>query len=254
MTNRIVLRGREAFVTLPATMPRPVTRRLTRGSARLYVSATPRKDVPVPHAKLYSIAAIAKILDLPESTLHYWKNRFDQFLPASGEGRHKRFQAEALDVFRAIHELLESGLQVSDAKAELSRRMHGEGGLGATVITPVPVQQAGSGGGLNGEELAMRIGAAMAEAIGQRLQGILGNAGFPGGAGATGMMLPAETVGNLTNGLAQAQEEIEAMRRTNEDLAGKLKVLEAELIRLRKDGREMEKHLLGKIKGAAGGK
>jgi len=68
------------------------------------------------------------------------------------------------------------------------------------------------------------------------------------------MMLPAETVGNLTNGLAQAQEEIEAMRRTNEDLAGKLKVLEAELIRLRKDGREMEKHLLGKIKGAAGGK
>jgi len=207
----------------------------------------------VSHAKLYSIAAIAKILDLPESTLHYWKNRFDQYLPATGEGRHKRFQAEALDVFRAIHELLESGLQVSDAKAELSRRLHDTGTGGSAVITPVPVQQAGSGVGLNGEELAMRIGAAMAEAIGQRLQGILGGAGFPGG-GANGMMLPAETVGNLTNGLAQAQEEIEAMRRTNEDLAGKLKVLEAELIRLRKDGREMEKHLLGKIKGAAGGK
>lgn len=206
------------------------------------------------HAKLYSIAAIAKILDLPESTLHYWKNRFDQFLPATGEGRHKRFQPEALDVFRAIHELLESGLQVSDAKAELSRRMQGKGGNGASVITPVPVQPAGVGAGLNGEELAMRIGAAMAEAIGQRLQGILGGAGFPGGVGATGMMLPAETVGNLTSGLAQAQGEIEGLRQTNEDLAGKLKVLEAELIRLRKDGREMEKHLLGKIKGAAGGK
>lgn len=208
----------------------------------------------MPHAKLYSIAAIAKILDLPESTLHYWKNRFDQFLPATGEGRHKRFQPEALDVFRVIHELLESGLQVSDAKAELMRRMHGTEGDAATVIAPVPVQPVGAGAGLNGEELAMRIGAAMAEAIGQRLQGILGSTGFPGGAGATGMMLPAETVGNLTSGLAQAQEEIEAMRRTNEDLSGKLKVLEAELIRLRKDGREMEKHLLGKIKGATGGK
>ncbi|MFP5223622.1 MAG: helix-turn-helix domain-containing protein [Acidobacteriota bacterium] len=205
----------------------------------------------MPHAKLYSIAAIAKILDLPESTLHYWKNRFDQFLPATGEGRHKRFQPEALDVFRAIRELLDSGLQVSDAKAELSRRIQGAGASGATVITPVPVQPAGAGP--SGEEIAMRIGAAMAEAIGQRLQGILGGAGFPGGVGANGMMLPAETVGELTHGLAQAQEEIEAMRRTNEDLAGKLRVLEAELIRLRKDGREMEKHLLGKIKGAAGG-
>lgn len=204
------------------------------------------------HAKLYSIAAIAKILDLPESTLHYWKNRFGQFLPATGEGRHKRFQAEALDVFRTIHELLESGLQVSDAKAELSRRQHDPEPGGSAVITPVAVQQLGAGP--SGEELAMRIGAAMAEAIGQRLQGILGGAGFPGGAGATGMMLPAETVGNLTSGLVQAQGEIEELRRTNEDLAGKLKVLEAELIRLRKDGREMEKHLLGKIKGSAGGK
>lgn len=205
----------------------------------------------MPHAKLYSIAAIAKILDLPESTLHYWKNRFDQFLPATGEGRHKRFQAEALDVFRVIHELLESGLQVSDAKAELMRRMHGTEGGAATVIAPVPVQPVGAGAGPSGEELAMRIGAAMAEAIGQRLQGILGNIGA---VGAPGMMLPAETVGNLSSGLAQAQGEIEELRRTNEDLTGKLKVLEAELIRLRKDGREMEKHLLGKIKGAAGGK
>lgn len=205
----------------------------------------------MPHAKLYSIAAIAKILDLPESTLHYWKNRFDQFLPAAGEGRHKRFQAEALDVFRTIHELLESGLQVSDAKAELTRRMNGTEGCGTTVIAPVLVQPVGAGAGPGGEELAMRIGAAMAEAIGQRLQGILGSIGA---VGAPGMMLPAETVGNLTSGLAQAQGEIEELRRTNEDLTGKLKVLEAELIRLRKDGREMEKHLLGKIKGAAGGK
>lgn len=209
----------------------------------------------VQHAKLYSISAIAKVLDLPESTLHYWKNRFEQFLPSVGQGRNKRFHAEALEVFRAIHELLESGMSVSDAKAELLRRMQGGGTGEATVITPLPVQQAGifssgPGGGPNGEELAMRIGAAMAEAIGQRLQGILGGLSGPGGAG----VLPAETAAAVTAGLAQAQGEIAGLRQTNEELAGKLRVLEAELIRLRKDGREMEKHLLGKIKGAAGGK
>ena len=36
-------------------------------------------------------------------------------------------------------------------------------------------------------------------------------------------------------------------------MLGKLTVLEAELIRLRKDGREMEKHLLGKIKAVQQG-
>ena len=72
------------------------------------------------HAKLYSISAIAKLLDLPESTLHYWKNRFEPFLPSVGQGRGKRFPAEAVEVFRAIGALLESGLSVADAKDELA--------------------------------------------------------------------------------------------------------------------------------------
>jgi DNA-binding transcriptional MerR regulator len=200
----------------------------------------------VPQAKLYSISAIAKLLDMPESTLHYWKNRFDQLLPSVGQGRHKRFRAEAVDIFRAVANLLESGLSVADAKAELSKRfpVNVTSGEQTEVITPLSAQ--GGSFALSGEELALRIGTAMAEAMGQKLQGLLAQPGQ--------VALPSETVDGLKEELAQARGEIDQLSQVSQDLAGKFKVLEAELIRLRRDGREMEKHILGKIKGTAGTK
>ena len=71
--------------------------------------------------RLYSIAAIAKALDVPESTLHYWKNRFDDVLPSVGRGRGKRFRAEALDIFRAIGGMLAQGMSSADVRATLAR-------------------------------------------------------------------------------------------------------------------------------------
>lgn len=198
--------------------------------------------------KLYSISAIAKLLDLPESTLHYWKNRFGQTLPSVGQGRHKRFPADAVEVFKAIGALLESGMSLSDAKAELLRRYPPQAGPGEPLaVTPVPAPGYAGTGTMSGEEMAMRIGAAMAEAIGQRLQGYLAQAqpGQPLQAA-----LPDETVEGLRAELARSRAEIEGLKALGDELTGKLKVLEAELIRLRKDGREMEKHLLGKIRNA----
>ncbi|MBI4805715.1 MAG: MerR family transcriptional regulator [Desulfovibrio sp.] len=199
------------------------------------------------HAKLYSISAIAKLLDLPESTLHYWKNRFDQLLPSVGQGRHRRFRAEAVDIFRSIGNLLGSGLSVADAKAELSKTLPVNITPDETaVVTPVQFRGMGQVDQGCGEELAMRIGTAMAEAIGEKLQGLLTQAGGQPGQ----MALPDETVDALKAELARARSEIEELRLSKDEMQGKLTVLEAELIRLRKDGREMEKHLLGKIKAA----
>nr|WP_279343259.1 MerR family transcriptional regulator [Fundidesulfovibrio terrae] len=200
---------------------------------------------------MYSISAIAKLLDLPESTLHYWKNRFGQALPSVGQGRHKRFPADAVEVFKAIGALLESGMSLSDAKAELLRRYPPQAGPGEPlVVTPVPAAGYAGTGTMSGEEMAMRIGAAMAEAIGQRLQGYLAQTqpGHP--VPPLQAALPEETVDALKAELARSQAEIEGLKKLGEDMTGKLKVLEAELIRLRKDGREMEKHLLGKIRNA----
>jgi DNA-binding transcriptional MerR regulator len=199
----------------------------------------------VPHAKLYSISAIAKLLDLPESTLHYWKNRFDQLLPSVGQGRHRRFRAEAVDIFRAIGNLLGSGLSVADAKAELSKTLPvnitpDE----AAMVTPLQSRGLGLADPGSGEALAMRIGTAMAEAIGNKLQGFLSQTEVQ----PRQMALPDETGDALKAELARARSEIEELRQSKDEMLGKLTVLEAELIRLRKDGREMEKHLLGKIK------
>lgn len=201
-------------------------------------------------AKLYSIAAIAKALDLPESTLHYWKNRFDRLLPSVGNGRHKRFRPEALEVFRAIGNLLGSGLSVADAKAELSRRFPlnitpvdsgDELPLSAMPVTPlVPEMSAASV-----EAMAQRMGEAMGLAMAKNLQSLLERAGSAAVAPAA---LPSETVEGLKAELAQARESITRLAQDNEATTSKLKVLEAELIRLRREGREMEKHLMAKIK------
>jgi DNA-binding transcriptional MerR regulator len=202
----------------------------------------------VTQTKLYSISAIAKLLDLPESTLHYWKNRFGQVLPSVGQGRHRRFPADAVEVFRTIGALLESGMSLADAKAEIARSHTPGQDSGETLtITPVVGQGFAPGGAMSGEEMAMRIGAAMAEAIGQRLQGYLAQAqpGQPLQAA-----LPDDTVEGLRAELSRSRAEIEGLKKQGDEFTDKLKVLEAELIRLRKDGREMEKHLLGKIRGA----
>ncbi|GFK93620.1 hypothetical protein NNJEOMEG_01454 [Fundidesulfovibrio magnetotacticus] len=198
----------------------------------------------MPETPLHSIAAIAKSLDVPESTLHYWKNRFGDFLPGRGQGRGRRFEPEALDVFRAIAELLGSGLAVPEVRDELARRFAATDSpdrqAQAVIVRPAPVQQP------DVEQLALRIGTAMAEAMGQRLSAWLGAQGVPA---ATAPALEDPAARTLRDDLEEARREIVTLRAENENHAAKFKVLEAELVRLRKDSRQMEKHLLEKIKG-----
>jgi len=57
-----------------------------------------------PHMEqeLLTIAELARLLDLPESTTRYYCNRFADHLPSVGEGRRRRFKPEALDVLKTI--------------------------------------------------------------------------------------------------------------------------------------------------------
>lgn len=206
----------------------------------------------MPHAKLHPIAAIAKMLDQPESTLHYWKNRFSDFLGGVGQGRGRRFTSQSVEVFRDIAALMDAGMSVASARQELHAR-HGEAapadaraGKAATRRTGKPgalAETSGAGREACAEELAMRIGAAMAEAVGERLQALLANPGAHGQEPRHG-----EAIQALTEALARASRELDGLLRANESISGKMGVLEAELVRLRKDRRELEKHLLEKIK------
>lgn len=54
--------------------------------------------------KLLTLAEIAKEIDVPESTVRFYRDKFDDFIPSVGKGRSKRYKVEALDVLRFIAE------------------------------------------------------------------------------------------------------------------------------------------------------
>lgn len=177
-------------------------------------------------SRLYSIAAIAKILDVPESTLHYWKNRFDDVLPSIGTGRNKRFRAEAVEVFREIGGMLGQGQSAGDVRCELARRypvnVAGEAQRLGPPSVPAAIQPEAV------LAMAAGIGSEIARALAEHL-------GRPGGPA-----LPDDTAREL-------RAELESARAENAALADKVRVLEAELVRIRKDRRELEAYLVDKI-------
>jgi DNA-binding transcriptional MerR regulator len=202
------------------------------------------READVADDRLYSIAAIAKILDVPESTLHYWKNRFDDLLPSFGTGRGKRYRAEAVEIFRDIGAMLAQGLAAGDVRAQLSRRYPVN--VGGGEVQSQAAALATSAGAATAASPDAQTMLAMASAIGAEIARTLADhlgRSLSGGQAA----LPEATATAISSELAEARAQ-------NAALADKMRVLEAELVRLRKDRRELESHLLGKIKALGQGR
>lgn len=53
-----------------------------------------------------TIAEIAQRLGLPESTVRYYRDHFADYIPMIGEGRQRRYPAEAVEVFQVIADTL----------------------------------------------------------------------------------------------------------------------------------------------------
>ena len=53
-----------------------------------------------------TIVEIAQRLGLPESTVRYYRDHFSDYIPVIGEGRQRRYPAEALEIFQVIAETL----------------------------------------------------------------------------------------------------------------------------------------------------
>lgn len=69
---------------------------------------------------MLTIAEISKRLQVPESTIRSWRDRYDDFIPSSGKGRKKRFPDEALAVFRMIAEQSADGATATAIAERLS--------------------------------------------------------------------------------------------------------------------------------------
>lgn len=182
--------------------------------------------------RLYSIAAIAKMLDVPESTLHYWKNRFDDVLPSLGRGRNKRFRPEAVDIFRAIGRMLGQGMSCADARAELARQypVNVAPDTAESATPPAPIRDSTPDTPEGVLAVASRIGSEIAKSLLVHLQQPPSQP----------PALPDQTAESLT-------AELDQVRSENEALQEKMRLLEAELVRLRKDRRDLENYLVDKI-------
>lgn len=196
--------------------------------------------------KLLSIAEISRLLEVPESTLHYWKNRFAQYLPSTGCNRQKRFKSEAIEIFKIISSMLKQGHTAEDVMAELSRKypvnvaIDAQGPEFATPAAPAQIQQANLEPAI---QLAAAMGTEIAKSINEGLKGMLSC--MPQGAISEDVKACMD---KATADLNAQNESIEGLKGENTQLREKLSIMEAELVRLRKDRREMEKFLLDKLK------
>jgi len=50
----------------------------------------------------YTIKRLGELLNIPESTVRYWRDKYSEFLPYTGAGRKRRYPEEALEVLRFI--------------------------------------------------------------------------------------------------------------------------------------------------------
>ncbi|MGE4291212.1 MAG: MerR family transcriptional regulator [Desulfovibrio sp.] len=217
--------------------------------------------------KLLSVAEISRQLDVPESTVHYWKNRFAQYLPSVGQNRQKRFKPEAVEVFAVIARMLKEGHTAKDVMDHLAA---------TCAITPQAAEFSGQADqmplaqvpALNalGPDQFMQIAQAVGLEIGRSLSEVLRTLPLGQGSGqAAGDddpgngrhdpnqteedMLMVRTELDRTCALVEGQhEELSELRQENAVLRQKLEVMEGELVRLRKDRRELEKYLLDKIR------
>jgi len=197
--------------------------------------------------KVLSVAEIARELDLPESTVHYWKNRFAQHLPSVGRGRQKRFKPEAVEIFANISRLLKEGHTARDVMDRLSRDypLQADAVPAAAGDGAVPAQPVGSMEQVM--TMAAAIGLEIAKSVGEGIRSVLD----PESAATADVSEVRKGLEEAASRIGETMQETESLRAENRELKEKLAVMEAEMVRLRKDRREMEKYLLDKIKSVS---
>lgn len=70
--------------------------------------------------ELLTIKEIAQQLDLPPSTVQYYRDNFAEYIPAVKHGRYLKYEAEALEVIRDISEYYKHNETKQGIKERLS--------------------------------------------------------------------------------------------------------------------------------------
>lgn len=72
--------------------------------------------------KVYTISEIAKLLKIPESTARYYRDKFNEYIPATGTGRAKRYLPQAMEAMRIIADMMKENVPSENIEAALEDR------------------------------------------------------------------------------------------------------------------------------------
>ena len=72
--------------------------------------------------ELYTIAEMARILKIPESTARYYRDRHSHFMEHIGTGRKKRYKKQALEALRLVCELADNSKTAEEIEEALNRK------------------------------------------------------------------------------------------------------------------------------------
>jgi len=75
---------------------------------------------------VYSIGAVARMLDIPTSTLRAWEERYSVITPMRSEGSQRLYSRIQVEQLRFIKSRLDSGASAADAHRLLSQELAGE--------------------------------------------------------------------------------------------------------------------------------
>jgi DNA-binding transcriptional MerR regulator len=72
---------------------------------------------------VYSIGAVARMLDVPTSTLRAWEERYAVITPVRSEGSQRLYSRAQVEQLRSIKSRIESGASAADAHRLLSQEL-----------------------------------------------------------------------------------------------------------------------------------
>jgi DNA-binding transcriptional MerR regulator len=72
---------------------------------------------------IYSIGAVARMLDVPASTLRAWEERYALITPTRSEGAHRLYSRGQVEKLRFIKSRIESGVSAADAHRLLADQL-----------------------------------------------------------------------------------------------------------------------------------
>src|SRR5215216_641205 len=101
---------------LPHELVRP-----TPGSA----SITAMPDEFSADRGVYSIGAVARMLEIPAATIRNWEERYATIVPQRSPGGHRLYSREQVEQLRFIAAQVDRGLSAADAHRLLSEQSAG---------------------------------------------------------------------------------------------------------------------------------